>query len=296
MTETFGRQRGRERRELSTRDFRRVARVLEREAGIELVDSKRAMVHSRLLRRLKALRLSDFGDYCDYLEGEGATEERARMVSVLTTNVTSFFREAHHFEFLREHRIPEIRQRLEAGGSVRVWSTGCSSGEEPYSLAMTFLDCIPEIARYDFRILATDIDDEILNLAVSGRYAEAALSTVPDAMKAAYFPPPEGDGDVREISPAVRRLVSFRILNLIEPWPLTRSFDVIMCRNVVIYFSDAAKAEVWRRLLHQLKPDGWLITGHSERLPASNDADAEFLFTTTFRPSARFLSNQRGAN
>jgi chemotaxis protein methyltransferase CheR len=267
---------------LSPEDFQRIASVLRRETGIELSEAKLPLVQSRLLRRLRALRLPDYGSYCRMVEADEAGDERLQMMSVLTTNVTGFFREDHHFRALLKDRIPDLISRLRMGGSVRIWSAGCSSGEEPYSLALTFLEAMPDISKYDFRLLATDIDPAILKIAVAGRYPDNALTGVPDDLRARYFSE-AGDG-ISVVEPEIRNLVTFRRLNLIEPWPLTRAFDVIMCRNVVIYFGDDTKAEIWSRMVRQLQPDGWLITGHSERLNGSASDEMQLVATTTYRP------------
>ncbi|WP_425050232.1 CheR family methyltransferase [Psychromarinibacter sp. S121] len=270
-------------RELSVGEFQRIAALLLREAGIELTEGKLPLVHSRLSGRLRSLRMKSYGEYCDYIESDGGKPERLEMLSVLTTNVTRFFREPHHFEFLRKTRIPELLDILKRGAPVRIWSAGCASGEEPYSLALTFLQEIPDIARYDFRILASDIDPTILRAAAAGLYPERSLSQVPEEQRRAYFTRADTDADLWSVGPQMRELIAFRRLNLIGPWPFTRPFDVIMCRNVVIYFGAETKAEIWARFVDQLKPDGWLITGHSERLTDDAANRTELIHTTTYR-------------
>lgn len=268
---------------LSTAEFHRIAALLQREAGIELTEGKLPLVHSRLSARLRALALPSYGAYCDFIESDAGVAERLEMLSVLTTNVTRFFREPHHFDYLRKDMIPEMLKTLRSGGCVRVWSAGCATGEEPYSLALTFLQEIPDITRYDFRILASDIDPAVLRTAATGVYSARSLTQVPNEQKSQFFLPCDDSQDHWEVGSEIRALVTFRRLNLIGSWPFTRKFDVIMCRNVVIYFSTDTKAEVWSRFAQNLRPGGWLITGHSERLSGEAADLTEPLFTTTYR-------------
>ncbi|WP_172293909.1 protein-glutamate O-methyltransferase CheR [Pseudoruegeria sp. HB172150] len=270
-------------RELSLAEFHRIADLLLREAGIELTESKLPLVHSRLSGRLRSLGLTTYRAYCDFIEGIDGETERLEMLSVLTTNVTRFFREPHHFDYLRQHMIPELRITLQSGGSVRIWSAGCASGEEPYTLALTFLQEIPDIARYDFRILASDIDPAILQLASAGTYSSRSLAQVPQDQKDRYFRPCTDDPDSWQVGSELQSLITFRRLNLIGEWPFKRKFDVIMCRNVVIYFGAETKAAVWKRFVENLHPGGWLITGHSERLTDCAATLTEPLYTTTYR-------------
>lgn len=270
-------------RTLSAADFRRIATVLQHEAGIELTDGKLPLVHSRLSGRLRSLGLRSYRDYCDFVESAEGQAERLEMLSVLTTNVTRFFREPHHFDYLRRDLIPQLAPILNRGGAVRAWSAGCASGEEPYSLALTFLQEIPDLAQKDFKILATDIDPAILRQAAAGRYSAMSLSQVPQDQKDRYFRPCDQTADNWEVGPQIRGLVTFRRLNLIAAWPFRRPFDLIMCRNVVIYFGAEAKAAVWSRLVGQLRPGGWLQTGHSERLSPEAASLTEPLYTTTYR-------------
>ncbi|MDF0600071.1 protein-glutamate O-methyltransferase [Psychromarinibacter sp. C21-152] len=264
-------------------EFHRIAAVLLREAGIELTEGKLPLVHSRLSGRLRSLGLRRYSDYCDYIESGDGEAELLEMLSVLTTNVTRFFREPHHFEYLRKHKMPELVAALKSGGRVRVWSAGCASGEEPYTLALTFLQEMPDIARYDFRILASDIDPAILRQAAAGLYPDRSLAQVPEPQRQRYFQPVADRPGCWKVGPEMRALITFRRLNLIGDWPFTRPFDVIMCRNVVIYFGAETKAQVWSRLVEQLRPGGWLITGHSERLSDAAAAATELLYTTTYR-------------
>ncbi len=269
--------------DLGRADFHRIAQVVRRDTGIDLPDGKLALVQSRLLRRLRVLGLSHYAEYCDLIEDAAGGDELATMVSALTTNVTSFFREAHHFDFLGDHLMPCFSGRLRAGDRVRIWSAGCSTGEEPYSIALTVLDRMPDAGRYDMKILATDLDPAVLVAAASGSYDEAAVARVPERLRSAWFVPEEGAPHRVRVAKRARDLVTFRRLNLIDPWPLSRRFDVIMCRNVVIYFRDDTKALVWDRLVRQLTPQGWLVTGHSERLIGPAASCMRLELPTTYR-------------
>jgi len=267
---------------LEMRDFCQISRTMARDTGIALPAHKLPLVQSRLLKRLKALGLQDFHTYCAFVASPEGQQERVKMFSVLTTNVTGFFREPHHFETLKSHVAPRLAASLRAGKSVRIWSAGCSSGEEPYSLALTFLDVIPDLARLDFKILATDIDPEILKTALRGSYSSADLGPMPHHLRRRYFNQPDTRMDAHHICQSARNLISFKQLNLIEEWPMTRRFDVIMCRNVVIYFGDATKTQIWSKMLTHLRDDGVLMTGHSERLSGPAASRLKLVATTTY--------------
>ncbi len=173
-------------------DFRRIAAILHADAGISLADNKATLVYSRLARRLRALGLASFRDYCALVGGRDGLDERQRMLAALTTNVTRFFREPHHFEHLKAKVLPGLVAKARAGGRVRLWSAGCSTGPEPYSIAMTVLEALPEAADLDVRILATDIDPEVVATARDGVYGEDALSAVPPDMRRRWFLPENG--------------------------------------------------------------------------------------------------------
>jgi chemotaxis protein methyltransferase CheR len=247
-------------------DFSRIAAMLHADAGIFLPDTKATLVYSRLAKRLRTLGLQSFRDYCDLVASADGLDERQKMLVSLTTNVTSFFREPHHFELLRTKVLPPLLQAAKAGGRVRLWSAGCSKGHEPYSIAMTILALMPEAANHDIRILATDIDTEVLAEGRAGRYDESLVAPVPQAERRRGFLPAATDKGVLCVTPDMRRLVSFRELNLIGAWPMRGRFDVIFCRNVVIYFDDDTQAKVWSRFADVLVPGGVLMMGHSERL------------------------------
>jgi chemotaxis protein methyltransferase CheR len=248
----------------SQSDFDRVASLARSAWGLALEPHKRDLVYSRLARRLRALRLCDFDAYFQLLAGPDGEEERVHLLTALTTNVTSFFREPHHFDILRQHIAPQLRRRALARRPVRLWSAGCSSGQEAYSIAMVMLHAFPEAATLDVRILASDVDPLVLASAARARYPEVELVDIPEAMhRACLVRRPEGSFEVAE---RVRRLVTFAEINLVEPWPMGTRFDVIFCRNVVIYFDAATQQRLWDRLVDALVPGGTLMIGHSERI------------------------------
>ncbi|MFT3973826.1 MAG: CheR family methyltransferase [Amaricoccus sp.] len=254
---------------LEPEDFVRLARLVQAEGGISLPEAKAVLVRTRLVRRLRALGLRSFAAYADVVEGAGdaAAREREEMLSALTTNVTRFFREPHHFDTLRERLLPALAARARAGGRVRLWSAGCSTGEEPYSLALTVLEALPEAATLDVRILATDLDRRVLATGTAGLYAARAAQSIPPASLARHFRRVASeDGTRYAAGPALRALVTFRQLNLARPLPVRGHFDAIFCRNVVIYFDEATERQVWCGLSQRLLPGGWLFIGHSERI------------------------------
>ncbi|MDU8945137.1 CheR family methyltransferase [Ovoidimarina sediminis] len=250
--------------ELSEREFDRVRRLAQREAGLSIPDAKRSMVQSRLSRRLRATGHSSFTAYLDEVEGAGDGSERLNLISALTTNVSHFFREAHHFETLANTLLPDLKAKAQSGEAIRLWSAGCSTGQEPYTIAMTLLDRWPDLGDADLRILATDIDRVVLSTALKGRYETRQIADVPDRLRRAFLQP-DGPEHVT-VCPEIRRLITFRALNLIETWPMRQRFDAIYCRNVVIYFSDETQRELWPRFAEALLPGGWLFLGHSERV------------------------------
>lgn len=246
-------------------DFRHIAQTLHAHAGIALSEGKAALVYSRLAKRLRVLGLRSFRDYCALIDGAEGVDERQAMMAALTTNVTRFYREPHHFDHLRDKVMPDLAARARAGGRVRLWSAACSNGQEPYSMAMTVLDVLPEAAELDVRILATDIDPNMVAEGAAGVYSEDLLAPVPPASRR-HFEPVAGAPGRFGADAALRRLVTFKELNLIGDWPMRGRFDVIFCRNVVIYFDDATQERVWGRFTPILNPGGVLYIGHSERV------------------------------
>jgi chemotaxis protein methyltransferase CheR len=245
--------------------FAAISQLGHSEAGLMIPASKRALVQSRISRRLRALGLSDFREYLALVMSGTEAGERRHMVSALTTNVSSFFRESHHFETLAK-LAPGLIERARAGEKVRLWSAGCSTGQEPYSIAMTLLEADSRARGLDIRILASDIDPAVLSVARRGAYDESLMSGVPAASRSRHFQ--HRPDRLFEASAALREMISFRELNLLGPWPMAGRFDAIFCRNVVIYFDEATQAKLWPRFREALVEDGMLFVGHSERVPA----------------------------
>jgi chemotaxis protein methyltransferase CheR len=269
------------------RDYRRIAAMVHADSGIDLKESKSALVYSRLAKRLRALQLESFRDYCDLIEAEHGREERLEMLSALTTNVTRFFRERHHFEHLESQALPSLVAAARKGKKVRIWSAGCSTGQEPYSIALSLLSVEPGANRLDVKILATDIDPRVIAAGGEGVFPEAMLTDVPPPLRARYFSRAGADRASWRIADEAKKLISFRALNLNADWPMRGLFHVIFCRNVVIYFDAEAQNALWRRLAAKMEPGGWLYIGHSERVtgPANSSLRGAGV-TTTYRLAA----------
>lgn len=232
-------------------------------AGIVLADHKINMVYNRLIRRIRALPLNNFDDYFSYLSETPA--EHPLFINSLTTNLTAFFREKHHFNFVDQTVLPE----LAAAGSrrIRAWSAGCSMGEEPYSLAMTLLNSAVDLSSWDLKILATDIDSNVLNCARNGIYPLERIESLPISPPHKWFL--KGTGPNKEqvrVRPELQRMVTFNQLNLMHDWPMKGPLDFIFCRNVMIYFDKGHQEKLLNRMADLLKPGGYLFVGHSESL------------------------------
>lgn len=253
-------------------DFARLAELARAEGGLSLPASKAPLVRARLARRIRALGLASYAEYVDLVSGSGAAavREREEMLCALTTNVTRFFRETHHFEALRQRVLPGLVTRARAGGRVRLWSAGCSTGEEAYSLAMILLEAMPEAVSLDVQVLATDMDRRVLAIGKAGTYPATVARQLPSPLLARHFRQVMGGPSLcYSVGPSVRALVQFRHLNLVRPWPVTDRFDVVFCRNVVIYFDAATEKDVWMRIADRMLPGAMLYIGHSERIDTS---------------------------
>lgn len=262
-------------------DFAFIATTLYEDAGISLPASKANLVYSRLAKRLRALGLESFRDYCELVGSEDGSEERTQMIAALTTNVTRFFREPHHFDHLRKAVLEPLAPEVRQGRRLRIWSAGCSSGQEPYSIALTLLSVLPDARAYDVRILATDINPLVLDTGRKAIYPAEEVVSVPADMRKSWMEP-TGTGTLR-LDEAPRGLVSFRQLNLIGSWPMKGPFDAVFCRNVVIYFDEKTQMRLLTRLSTLLRPGGFLYLGHSERLVGPAEALFRLDGTTTYR-------------
>ncbi len=253
----------------SGEDFRKIAAMLHADAGIYLPDAKATLVYSRLVKRLRVLGLASFGDYCALVADHAGADERQKMLAALTTNVTRFFREPHHFDHLRHKTLPPLLEAARRGGRVRIWSAGCSRGHEPYSIGMTILSLLPDAADLDIRILASDIDPNVVEEGRQGLYEAGEIAIVPPAERSRFFVRDRTRDKRFSVTDDLRALVSFRELNLIGHWPMRGRFDAIFCRNVVIYFDEPTQTKIWGRFVPLLTPGGLLCIGHSERLLGS---------------------------
>ena len=260
--------------ELGLAEFRSVAGIMHDEARISLSPAKVSLVQSRLARRLRARGLQSFRDYVRLVREDD--DERAAMVTALTTNHTSFFREKHHFDHLRETLRPMLKDKVRRGDGTRIWSAGCSSGEEVYSIAMTLLGTDESDAHWlrgaDVRLLATDISPPMVAATERATYPRVSADSVPLGHRALWL---REEGESVAMVEQVRALVTARVLNLFSDWPIRQRYDAIFCRNVMIYFDDESKAELEIRLVDRLLPGGFLYIGHSERLVGPAAAIAE---------------------
>lgn len=253
-------------------DFEFIRALVYRHAGISLSPAKRELVYARLIRRLRALGLVSFAQYCALLrQQEGGGEELDHCINAITTNLTAFFREAYHFEFLKNTVIPELQERAKKSGGlrrVRIWSAGCSSGEEPYSIAMTLLPYFAS-GDWDCRILATDLDSDTLAIGERGVYPADRITGLSEEQLKRYFETVHVEGQrsvCYKVRPEVRAMVHFRRLNLMGEWPMKGSFDIIFCRNVVIYFDKPTQRRLFGRYADIMRDDGYLFIGHAESL------------------------------
>lgn len=255
--------------ELSDDDFTKLAMILQNNCGIALGPEKRTLTVARLSRRLRILELNSFSEYLSILNGENGQQEITCLILALTTNVTSFFREKHHFEILRDRLRNLLFRKLRGGEKVRIWSAGCSSGQEAYSIAMTILEVAPDIASMDIKILATDIDTDVIKTASEGIYRIRDCELGENQWAQKYFSKYNNDSNHMEIESSARDLVHFAPLNLMSEWPMKGRFDHIFCRNVAIYFDEVTRETLWSRFAGKLKMDGLLSIGHSERVTGS---------------------------
>jgi chemotaxis protein methyltransferase CheR len=252
--------------ELTPAQFARVGSLVHRVAGIDLHSGKEGLVRSRLAPRIRELGIATLAEYFDFVERETSGEELAAMIDVLTTNKTSFFREAEHFRFLHDTVLPPLAKRP---APLRIWSAGCSSGEEAYTTAIVLRETLPDSVARVARILATDISARMIARGRAAEYPAETLAEVPPALLARHFVPAhDAEPGVRCIGDATRRIVRFARLNLMGDWPMHGPFDVILCRNVMIYFDRPTQETLVQRFTKLLAPGGYLLVGHSESLTA----------------------------
>ncbi len=271
---------------ITDQEFRLFQDLIKAQTGIALTDHKRPLVCSRLGRRLRALGLPSFRRYYEYLTADTGQAEMENFVNAITTNKTDFYRERLHFEFLEREVLPALKAHAARTGDrrIRIWSAGCSTGEEPYTIAMTIREAIESLLAWDVRVLASDIDTQVLAQAAEGIYPADRVAEIPQPILKRHFQRGTGTqaGLVR-IGREVRNLVTFRQMNLLEDsWPIRTVFDCIFCRNVIIYFDKPTQRRLLQRFADYLKDDGYLFLGHSESLFGVSDQFA-FLRNTIYQ-------------
>ena len=271
--------------DFSLDDHRAISKLAYEIAGILLPDSKAQMVYGRLAPRVRANGLQSVSQYLQLIERDEA--ERDRAIDMLTTNHTSFFREKHHFDHFTAEVWPALLERLQSGRRVRLWSAACSSGEEPYTWMMAMLGAnraeAERILKLDLRMLATDLSPTVLDVARTGIYPQATVKPVPAALASCWL---RQAGDAFQVDPLLREQISFLPLNLLGDWPMRGKFDVICCRNVMIYFDGPTKARLQARMADQLETGGTLYIGHSERLDETVADRFDCVGNTTYRKVA----------
>ena len=257
---------------ISSRDYARLCELVYAEAGIRLGTEKKIMLEARIRRRLKALELHSYGQYCDYLFGrQGRKEEIVHFIDVVTTNKTDFFREPRHFDFLVDRALPEV-SRNESGRPFLIWSAGCSTGEEPYTMAIVLSEYAQSHPGFRFRILASDISTVVLGKAELGVYTSDVVAPVAAQLRRKYFMRSRQPGSERvRVVPELRRSIEFRRLNFMDAdYGIAEKADAIFCRNVIIYFDRPTQERILLKLANCLMPGGYMFVGHSETLHDMN--------------------------
>jgi chemotaxis protein methyltransferase CheR len=268
--------------ELTTKEFDELRKLVLEHTGITLADSKMELVKRRFTPRLRALALASFSEYARYLRAH-PDDELVDFSNAITTNLTGFFRENHHFDFMAETALPDLLRRNAASRRLRIWSSACSTGQEPYSIAITLAEHMPELANWDVRILATDLDRNCLRTAEAGVYQMRDLEKVPKAVCSRWFLRGKGENQEKvKVRAGIRKMVSFKPLNLIQQWPMREPFDIIFCRNVFIYFDRPRQSEIVGRFAQLQAPGSYLCIGHSESLHGFG-ADYELMGQTIYR-------------
>jgi chemotaxis protein methyltransferase CheR len=258
---------------LSEKDFRRVSNVIYKHCGINLHGGKEPLVRARLAKRMRILKFDSFRKYVDFALSDAGKHEFHSLVDSLSTNLTSFFREKDHFQYLINPFLPKLLEKKSglSEHKIRIWSAGCSSGEEPYSLAITLIESIPDYQKWDVKILASDISTQILDRAKQGTYDQSRVKPLTKEQKRRFLIPNNIEGEkVYQVSRELQNIICFRYLNLMNEWPCKGPFDIIFCRNVMIYFDKPTQARLIERFGQCLAKGGVLCIGHSESLSGIN--------------------------
>ena len=244
---------------MTSANFKSIASIAYEVTGIVLGEHKKDLVYSRISRRIRTLKLKNFDEYIQIITDQN-NQEFTSFVNSITTNLTSFFREAHHFNFLKTQVLPQLKKQ---GKAPLIWSAGCSTGEEAYSIAMTLNDFYPNEGVGGAKILATDLDSNVIEIGRNGIYEISKIETISKDIKKKYF---KFNNEKVAVNEKLKNIIQFNRLNLLGPWPMKKKFDVIFCRNVIIYFNKETQKELFTRFSKILNPNGYLIIGHSESL------------------------------
>lgn len=267
-------------------DFQVISRYAAERYGLDIKIEKKGLIYARLARRIRALGMPDFRTYCSMATGPAAAEEREELLSALTTNVSSFYRERHHFEILRKDVLPALRKKVIQGQPVRIWSAGCSNGQEPYSIAATLTEAWPDVADRDVKILATDVDPRVVATAKTGLYRASEGSGLTAQEHHLLFEKAPRNATHLNVRSTLRDMVTFDEVNLVSNWRHPAPFDVIFCRNVVIYFERTTQHRLWQSFSASLLPQGYLFIGHSERLSGPAESHFRNVGVTAFAKTA----------
>jgi len=254
---------------LTQAEFEKLSKIVYEHCGIDLHDGKLELVRARIAKQMRVGGFDTASDYIDHVLADVTGDEFTTLIDALSTNLTSFFREKNHFDFLDREFLPKLLERKTRSGKrrIRAWSAGCSSGEEPYSLAMTLLEATAGDSQWDIKLLASDLSTRVLAAAQRGSYDSKRVEGVPPALRNRYFASNKFEGRAFfDVSARLKSLISFRHLNLMQNWPFSGPFDFIFCRNVMIYFDKPTQQRLVGRFHDHLAPGGMLFTGHSESL------------------------------
>ena len=252
--------------------FQRIRAFVTSQTGIVVNDSKVDMVYGRLSKHVRQSYAGSFDDFCAAFEG-GEQGEQDILINAITTNLTAFFREKHHFVYLKDQLLPQLEKANSGSKKLRIWSAGCSTGEEPYTIAMTIIQSIPDWQDWDIKILATDLDGNVVETGRRGVYTTDRVTGLDDKLIKRFFQiGKNGQQGLVRVRPELQRLIAFKRLNLLAEWPMRGPFDIIFCRNVVIYFDKETQRKLFQRYANLLGEQGHLFIGHSESLYKVSDA------------------------
>jgi chemotaxis protein methyltransferase CheR len=256
---------------LTDRLFQQFSEIVYRECGINLHSGKKSLLQARLNKRLRATGIQTYGDYYGFLVSKQDSQEIVHFLDCISTNLTYFFREPQHFDFLNQVIPDLIEQKIrEKSNRIRIWSAGCSTGEEPYSLAMCIMEHLGISKRMDVKILATDISTRVLSIAMQGVYGNDKLKSIASGLKSKYLRNTNGNHHQYEIASELKNIITFSRLNLKEQYPFKGPFDIIFCRNVMIYFDKETQENLVNKMARYLAVGGYLFVGHSESLMGLN--------------------------